>query len=539
MIDKKEKEDQQILSNIGKSSAIYAFLKLARFKEMSKNNYKKKRKFNLFLDDLDHLKDNLIIVKNYETSIDESIKREIEFEKQFQKIKNKKNKTKLNFFHTINNPERVSKIIDAPSCTKYTPKYDVIDPKIKIGPNWKYVSGRKYKKIEPDLKDFIITHDSIIGNEKKTLVNMNLETQRGNFFGIHDIRIRTDKKFDYKLNFKIRKKLDQLNKKKQKENQKENKNEAKNIIIQDNKLKFTFSFADNINENSNKENKKSSNKKYKESVTDENIKSKTLNKKESSNKKSLTKFNNNLSSSNSKEKDEENDLLLKRNIKTIDFDKTLSREMRDKALAKKTLVDIISNPDHSPLYERSKTFKYHTLNTHSSILKTFQGFNSYFNYDPNKAYKIRVVHPLDKVPNFNLILPRPDANEILPSFMQKKFNRNNVYTLNDKGLELNEYSKQNLGKTMTSFFPKKSFNNIVNLNFITGNIFENDYKIDDVYSKKDEVLQRIKNKNKYLEKLVKEGGLKRFDNFSYRTFYKSKIIMLSDLNKYLLGLKES
>ena len=213
--------------------------------------------------------------------------------------------------------------------------------------------------------------------------------------------------------------------------------------------------------------------------------------------------------------------------------------MRDKALTKKKLVDIIRNPDHSPLYERSRIFKYRTINTHSSILKKFHGFNSYFNYDPNKAFKIRVVHPLDKVPNFNLVLPRPDANKILPTFMQKKFNRNNVYTLNDKGLELNEYSKQNLGKTMTSFFPKKSFNNIVNLNFITGNIFENDYKIDDVYSKKDEVIQRIKNKNKYLEKLVKEGGLKRFDNFSYRTFYKSKIIMLSDLNKYLLGLKES
>ena len=529
MIDKKEKEDQQILSNIGKSSAIYAFLKLARFKEMSKNNYKKKRKFNLFLDDLDHLKDNLIIVKNYETSIDESIKRELEFEKQFQKVKNKKNKNKinLNFFHTIKTAENNSKNIkndDIPPCTKYTPKYDVIEPKIKIGPNWKYVSGRKYKKIERDLKDFIITHDSLIDNEKKTLVNMNLDTQRGNFFGINDIRIRTDKKFDYKLNFKMRKKLAQLNKKKQNENQKENKIEINN------KLKLTFSFADNINQKPKKEKNKSSKEKDKENITDKNT---------TPNKQSLSKKNINISTSNSKEKDNENDIQLKRNIKTIDFEKTLSREMRDKALTKKKLVDIIRNPDHSPLYERSRIFKYRTINTHSSILKKFHGFNSYFNYDPNKAFKIRVVHPLDKVPNFNLVLPRPDANKILPTFMQKKFNRNNVYTLNDKGLELNEYSKQNLGKTMTSFFPKKSFNNIVNLNFITGNIFENDYKIDDVYSKKDEVIQRIKNKNKYLEKLVKEGGLKRFDNFSYRTFYKSKIIMLSDLNKYLLGLKES
>ena len=233
MIENKENEDRLCLSKVGKDTEIYAFLKLSGYKIISSHSHKKKRKFNLYLNDLEHLKDNLIIVKNYETSIDESIKRELEFEKQFQKVKNKKNKNKinLNFFHTIKTAENYSKNIkndDIPPCTKYTPKYDVIEPKIKIGPNWKYVSGRKYKKIEPDLKDFIITHDSIIDNEKKTLVNMNLDTQRGNFFGINDIRIRTDKKFDYKLNFKMRKKLAQLNKKKQSENQKENKIETNN-----------------------------------------------------------------------------------------------------------------------------------------------------------------------------------------------------------------------------------------------------------------------------------------------------------------------
>ena len=77
------------------------------------------------------------------------------------------------------------------------------------------------------------------------------------------------------------------------------------------------------------------------------------------------------------------------------------------------------------------------------------------------------------------------------------------------------------------------------MNFITGNIFENDYKIDEINTKKNEIKQRIRNKNKNLGKLIKEGGLKRFDNFSYRTFYKSKNIMIGDLNKYLLGLKES
>ena len=117
------------------------------------------------------------------------------------------------------------------------------------------------------------------------------------------------------------------------------------------------------------------------------------------------------------------------------------------------------------------------------------------NYNPNKAYKIRIVHPLDKVPNFNLILPRPNNNKILPSFMQKMFNRNAVYTMNDKNLILNEYSEQKLGKTMTSFFPKQSYNNIINMNIFTGNIFENDYNLEDVENKKEEMKFRLKIKN--------------------------------------------
>lgn len=226
-------------------------------------------------------------------------------------------------------------------------------------------------------------------------------------------------------------------------------------------------------------------------------------------------------------------------MRTIDFDKILSREKREQALSKKKLVDIIRNPDHSPLYERTKIFKYHTLQNKSKIPQKIKCFNSYMNYNPNKAYKIRIVHPLDKVPNFNLILPRPNNNKILPSFMQKMFNRNAVYTMNDKNLILNEYSEQKLGKTMTSFFPKQSYNNIINMNIFTGNIFENDYNLEDVENKKEEMKFRLKIKNKNLGKLIKEGELKRFDNFSYRTFHKTKNIMVGDLNKYLFGLKEA
>ena len=510
MFEKKGKEYKESLSKAGKDSAILASLKLSGYKAFAVKKRKKKKNYNLYLDDLSPLNDNLVIMKVYETSVDEEAKKEFEI----QKMKNQtipKKKEKINFYYNIkdNKEKNEMKNDTGPPCTKYTPKYTSIYPKVIIGPTWDVISGRKYKKIEPDEKDFLITHDSIIDNEKKTLVDMNKDTRRGNYLGKNDVRIRTDKKFDYIKNFKLRKQLAKLIKNKEIDNKKENLNENKNIK--------TISYFKTIKEK-NQEIPESNTLKKLSPYKTLQIKDKLDNNKE---EKYLDNY----------------DIYPKKHMRTIDFTKILSREKREKALSKKKLVDIIRNPDKSPLYERSRIFTYHTSQT--KIPRKFSGFKSYVNYNPNKAYKIRVVHPLDKVPNFNLILPRPDENKNLPYFMQKMFNRNAEYTMNDKALQLNEYPEQKLGKTFTDFFPKKSFNNIVNMNIMTGKNFIDDYKIEDLDSKREEMKERLRYKNKNLGKLIKEGGLKRFDNFNLRTFHKTKNIMIGDLNKYLLGLKES
>ena len=523
LFEKKGKEYKESLSKAGKDSAIQAFLKLSGYKIYSPEHRKKKKNLGIYLDDLSPLNDNLVIIKVYETSVDENMQKELENEKHKKQTMPKK-KEKINFYHNINESNN-SKNDVGPPCTKYTPKFNSIYPKLITGPYWKDISGRTYKKIEPDEKDFLITHDSIIDNEKKSLVNMNKDTERGTFLGINDVRIRTDKKFDFKLNFKLRKQLAKINKKKENESHKPNKTENK--IKKDN-LKLTISVSDIFKDKNQKKKKtKLKNKTDNHDKTPENNKitqSGTKSGKKSSHYKTL-------------QMKENYHIYPKKHIRTIDFNKIISREKREKVLTKKRLLDIIRNPDHSPLYERPRIFTYHTIQ--SPIPKKFTGFKSYLNYNPNKAYKIRIVHPLDKVPNFNLILPRPEENKNLPSFMQKMFNRNAEYTFDDKTLKLNEYSEQKLGKTMTSFFPKKSFNNIVNMNFMTGKIFNEDYKIEDLDNKKNEVKNRMKIKNKNLGKMIKEGALKRFDNFSLRTFHKNKRIMVGDLNKYLLGLRES
>ena len=97
MFEKRSKEYKECLSKAGKDSAIQAALKLSGFKAFSIKKRKKKKNYNLYLDDLSPLNDNLVIVKTYETSLDEETKKEIEIEKMKNQTIPKKKK-KLIFF---------------------------------------------------------------------------------------------------------------------------------------------------------------------------------------------------------------------------------------------------------------------------------------------------------------------------------------------------------------------------------------------------------------------------------------------------------
>ena len=122
--------------------------------------------------------------------------------------------------------------------------------------------------------------------------------------------------------------------------------------------------------------------------------------------------------------------------------------------------------------------------------------------------------------------------------MQKIFNREANYLITDKSLKLNGYSTGKLGKVESSFFPKQSFNNMVNIKIMGSKTFEEDCFIDDINHKKDIIKNTIKFKHKSLGKLIKEGALTKFDNVTYKTFHKTKNFLTKELDKYLVGLKE-
>lgn len=558
IIENKAKGWYGSLSKEGRDAAILAFLKLSGYKNsMQKKNQKKIQKKDS--DKLALLKDNLVVVKNYKNSVKTIINKP----KKKPKTETKDNKEEKLQFHKLfhqKTEEDESKYINNPSCTKYTPKYNLVYPKLLTGPKWEVMSGRKYKKIEIDEKDFLITHESKIDSGYKYLVNMNKTTKRGDIFGNKDVRFRSDKRFDRILSSIKNKNKKNKNKKKKKIYRKKSKIKnisnlskennrdktgVKDFLTENNNLQtFTNDIINKIQKEIKKENSlnfnesKINTEKYKSlnintsinQINNRKSKIYLLKKKKSSTKIFKNQEEENNSSSLNKNKNEiENH--------AINFEKIISREKLNKIHSKDKYLDIARIINYSLVEERPKTFTFFKSTKNSNFIKKFEGIESSINFDINKADDILTIHKLGKVPNFNLILSRPSKKKNpLPSFMQRIVNRD--CPLTEKTLELNGYSQGKLPKAESSFFPKQSFNNIVNIQIMAGKAFEDNNNIDDINNKKDAIKTKIKFKYKSLGKLIKEGALTKFDNITYKTIHKTKNYLNSDLSKYLVGINE-
>ena len=550
------------LSKIGRDAAIQAFLKLSGYKHGPKKQIPHKIVPKMEKNNLENFRDNLIIIKKYYNTV-----KDIKKNSNKQKTETNNNKEKNLQFHNYFHPQTEideTRYINSPTCTKYTPKYSLIFPKLITGTKWKIMSGRTYKKLKIDEKDFLITHESKIDSGYKFMVNMNKTTRRGDIFGNRDVRLRSDKKFDYKLFRKKKRKNNSYNRNKENINNSKKKNNYRNLTIGNNKiisnkidslrrsvkLNKTLSI-ENINNNNNQID--INDEQYLNDDIKANIKkSKSINIKTNlkilleykQNKNHLAKkkkiLHKTLKKSNDKsENSKKNEISFETKNHTINFGKVISREKYYKIHSKERYLDVGRKINYSLIEERPKTFKFSHSTKNSNIIKQFKGIEPNVDFDANKANNIRVIHPLGKVPNFNLILARPGKKKNpLPSFMQKLFNKESYYSITEKTLKLNEYSKGKLGKVESSFFPKDSFNNIVNIQIIAGKDFEEDIKIDDINRKKDRIKDKMKFKYKSLGKLIKEGALTKFDNITFKSIYKTKRFFNNDLNKYLFGINK-
>ena len=395
----------------------------------------------------------------------------------------KPDKFKYHNLHCQNEEEKIKYQNKKKDCSlsKYYPKYEYIWPRLLTGPIWEKNRGRVYPKKIIDNRSFAIIKDPY---ESKMLVNMNKTTQRGEFSEMKDVRIRTDKPYDHNYN----------NNNKKKYNTKLIKKNIKPLQTEN------ISNSDNNNNNLNSKNTLTSFKTYQK---------------------------NNLSKSK----------IIKSKINAPNFDLFISRAQVDKAKNPKLAMVPFIIPNYSQVYERSLTMAvYDQPKRLKSKIKYFHGMDPGINFDPDKVIDKVNNHVIIKPPNFKLMTSRPEKkNSPLPSFMMGLHDRESVNKITEKTLKLNSFSEGKLSNAHSTFWPKKSFNNIINLNFVNSNKFKEKDFDEDLEQKKEFLKTRMNFYHKNYDALIKEGALNKFDNVTYKTIKHEHKIDPAEMEKYLIN----
>ena len=495
----------------------------------------------------------------------------LERSSQNKKKSYNKKRLKLSHIHEILGIKKNPKVNQS-SYTRYNPNYDYIKPRLLEGPLWKKVPGRKQKGLNP-FEDKIF-NDQIEENKNykfyvleteksKCLVNMNKMTQRGEFTDIKDLRIRTDKPFvkpkkkknkiEKHIKEEVKRKINDILKDKLKTSSNTRNlslsNSKRLISRYNNNTSTMFSEPRNLlekeiqnssqNKTSDKDKKDKTKKKMSRIILrqiglfEDNNKLKTENDKpneqtESKKVKSLSNkglnhnysLKDNQTKSNSKIQNKEEAHKDDKKFKAPDFDKIISRKQVEKARGHKFFIIPFKTLNYSLISERPLTMINYDKSKikNENKLKDFIGLDYSYVYKPDDIINKYNNHIPPKVPNFSIMSSRScQKGNPLPSYMQKVHDRFYLNNMNDKSLSLNNYSNRGYFSATSSFFPKKSYNNIINYTVINSEK-KNDNKKDDDIEKKIELLKlQVNYSPQVYEQLVKDGTLNKFDKVSLKS----------------------
>jgi hypothetical protein len=136
---------------------------------------------------------------------------------------------------------------------------------------------------------------------------------------------------------------------------------------------------------------------------------------------------------------------------------------------------------------------------------------------------------------------RPSDKNPLPSYMKKNYTREAVYSITDQSLKMNNYAEGKFRSNFTSFWPKKSFNKIVNLNLLNSDTFLSNILGDKnkIQKENNYIAKSMRFYKKNYEDLMKEGMLNRFDNVTYKTIKKENKIDPKELEKFLKNYQQT
>ena len=511
MFENKTKGWHGSYSVIGKISAEKFHIILKKNQILKEK--KRKKKVNLFLfpsdsfDKKDKKKQeekDVNIFDNFTKSEKNLLKKERE-EKKLNKRINIDN-YKFHNFHHEDIEKQIRKMKEHEklyvSTMKYIPKMEYIWKKVISGPKWNTLSGREkkiinYKSItigtdennKLNKKNFLIKNlknnfkiskknnkvknDNLIFNTHIKTINMDKQTARGDLPIHHDNRIRNVKPF-------ITKKLKKIYSK---------ENMIKSSINK-NTLRLSLSSNNNIYNNNSKELMHSNSTKI---FTSYKIK-----------KNQLIKPN------------------YSGDIKTIDFSKTISREQFNFINRDKEGVQPFFLPNYELVEPRSLSMVYYSKSITKPInLGRLKGVDPNLFFDPNKVINKYNNHIETNAPNFNIMSGRIMDKSPFPTYMIKKFDRCSLEAITEKGLRMNSYLNSRFDNKFTTFYPKKSFNRLINNNCLQNEKFpENciNYLVKECF--KDEKLRKaIEYYNKDVNYYLEQNNLKRnFDGVTFNTY---------------------
>jgi hypothetical protein len=166
-----------------------------------------------------------------------------------------------------------------------------------------------------------------------------------------------------------------------------------------------------------------------------------------------------------------------------DFKKTMSRDQLDKIFGDKRTIIPFSFPNFKMTKPRSIMLvkfdkRVHKRDSHS-LRPHDKTYANDLNYEPFRNMEKMSQYKRTTTVDFNKITSRPGGNDPLPSYMRQIFSRQSTAMLNEKALKMNNYADGNFYYSSNSFWPKKSFNKIVNLNLMNSTGFRETFKKDD------------------------------------------------------------
>ena len=432
------------------------------------------------------------------------------------------------------------------------PSRNFIWKKSPMPTEWKNMPKREilYTKIN-DAKIYLNQEDLLKNMAGKSFVDMNKQTVRGDFFG-DDLRTYVQKKYEEENDFK-RSMSEKLY-----ENNKFSRN--KKIIRP---LSMTTNFSSN-NNNNNKENCLFNNENDDDDSSEQNDsynKFKEVYQKQfKKNKKNYIKLNNvksskSMSSKSSQISNFSNKIqhsktsknFFKKNkqkneIKAPNFKTIISREYLNKLKDKNKFLVPFFLPNFNQVRERTimmvdykdKKKRAKTPN------KYFKGIEPFYFNNYNKYFSKFNNHVEIHSPNFKKMVSRPIDNNPLPSYMKKLFNRNAIYSINEQSLKMNNYSNGKFLQNSTDFFPKKSFNKIINLNLLNSDVFINKKIAEKIKNEndKDYLIKSMRFYRKNYDDLIKESELNKFDNITLKTIKKESVLKQEEIECFFKNYQQ-